>query len=120
MKRVTRILGLVIALTCVCLPVSASPLGGLQYGSGVAVRGYWDDFHFVFIGNETTTVTVVGDGDGDIDCFVFDENWIQVTYDTSWRAGCEIYINPRWTGPFVVRIVNASREGGSRYTLVAR
>jgi hypothetical protein len=62
-----------------------------------------------YIGNETAEVALRGDGDTDVDLFVFDARGNQICRSTTYsdREYCRWV--PRWTGDFVIRVVNHGR-----------
>jgi len=67
-------------------------------------RHIYDDL--VFVGGELAAVYVEGDGDSDLDLFVYDENGHLIGSDEDMTDACLVRWNPRWTGQFVVVIVN--------------
>ncbi len=51
-------------------------------------------------------VAVIGDGDTDLDLLVYDENGNLIASDTDYTDKCLVEFAPRWTGTFLVRVVN--------------
>lgn len=62
-----------------------------------------------FRGGEIARVVVSGDGDTDLDLYVYDENGNLITSDTDYTDQCVCTFSPRWTGPFIIKIVNRGR-----------
>lgn len=60
----------------------------------------------VFVGGEPARIGVRGDGDTDLDCWVYDENDRLIDSDTRYVDECILSWQPRWTGPFKLRIQN--------------
>lgn len=65
-----------------------------------------DSYSIRFRGGESAIVTVSGDGDTDLDLYVYDENGNLIDSDTDRTDQCICTFNPRWTGPFTIRIKN--------------
>jgi hypothetical protein len=63
-------------------------------------------FVWTFAGGEDAAVALSGDGDTDLDLYVYDENDHLIASDTDGSDDCLAAWRPRWTGPFVVKIVN--------------
>jgi hypothetical protein len=59
-----------------------------------------------FVGGEVARVAVVGDGDTDLDLYVYDENGNEIVRDDDYTDRCVVQFNPRWTGRFIIKIVN--------------
>ena len=51
-------------------------------------------------------MTVVGDGDTDLDLYVYDQNGNLIDKDVDYTDNCVCTFVPRWTGLFVIKIVN--------------
>jgi hypothetical protein len=65
-----------------------------------------DSYRITFRGGEPARVMVSGDGDSDLDLFVYDENGNLVCKDDDGTDQMICAWNPRWTGPFTIRIRN--------------
>jgi hypothetical protein len=90
--------------------------GGVN-GPGRAVsvvgRGQTDVYRVTFRGLEPARVLVSGDGDSDLDLYVLDENGNQICKDDDATDDMVCGWTPRYTGQFVIRIVN--RGMANRY-----
>lgn len=75
-----------------------------------------DTYRIRFRGGERACVVVSGDGDTDLDLYIYDENGNLVASDTDYTDDCVCVWNPRWTGPFTIKIVNRGRVF-NRYAL---
>lgn len=112
MTKTTALRGLLFMfLTFITFAAAADPVGGEKRGRGlIAPRGVEvDTFEVACRADETTVFEVAGDGDGDIDCQLEDENGNQVDADSGPRDGCRVTTNPRWTGPFTLKVINRGR-----------
>jgi hypothetical protein len=81
------------------------------------VRAYRTDvYRTTFVGNEEAVISVSGDGDTDLDCYVYDANGNLIAYDDDGSDECYVSWTPRWTGEFLLKVVN---RGGvyNRYVL---
>jgi hypothetical protein len=65
--------------------------------------------YVTFKGNFLAEVLVSGDGDTDLDLYVYDENGNLVESDTDYTDDCYVRWYPKWTGTFVVKVVNRGR-----------
>lgn len=65
-----------------------------------------DTYRISFRGGERACVIVSGDGDTDLDLYVYDENGNLVGKDVDNTDDCVVVWNPRWTGPFTIKIKN--------------
>ena len=84
-------------------------VGGPQYAeSNVAAYGT-DRYTVRFRGGEMARVVVSGDSDTDLDLYIYDENGNLITSDVDYTDQCVCTFQPRWTGPFVIKIVNRGR-----------
>jgi hypothetical protein len=62
-----------------------------------------------FRANELAEIVVIGDGDTDLDLYVYDANGNLVTYDEDYTDRCYVSFVPRFTLPFIIRVVNRGR-----------
>jgi len=76
-----------------------------------------DTYTIRFRGGESAMVIVSGDGDTDLDLYVYDENGNLIDSDTDSTDDCVCTFNPRWTGPFTIKIKNLGSVY-NRYTLI--
>ena len=76
-----------------------------------------DRYTISFRGGEEAIVIVNGDGDTDLDLFIYDENGNFITSDTDSTDNCVCTFNPRWTGPFTIKIKNYGNVY-NRYVLI--
>ncbi len=88
---------------------SRSPVNGVIRHSDRVNAGCTDVYTVRCRGGESTTVIVSGDGDTDLDLYVYDENGNLITYDNDGSDDCVVSFNPRWTGPFRIKIKNLGR-----------
>lgn len=96
----------------------ADPVGGrLGRTTTVSARST-DTFVVTFYGGELARVRVSGDGDTDLDLYVYDENGNLIEKDVDPGDDCEVTFRPRWTGKFIIRVVNLGSVS-NRYTIVA-
>jgi hypothetical protein len=75
-----------------------------------------DVYKFFFEGGVTARITVIGDGGTDLDLYVVDENGNIVLMDEDNSDNCQVTLTPKWTGPFLVRVVNRGSRS-NRYML---
>lgn len=75
-----------------------------------------DTYTIRFRGGEEACVIVCGDGDTDLDLYVYDENGNLVDSDTDATDACVAVWNPKWTGPFTIKIKNLGNVY-NRYSL---
>lgn len=75
-----------------------------------------DSYTIRFRGGEEACVIVCGDGDTDLDLYVYDENGNLVDSDTDTTDACVAVWNPKWTGPFTIKIKNLGNVY-NRYSL---
>jgi hypothetical protein len=76
-----------------------------------------DEFHITFRGEEVARTALSGDGDTRLDLYIYDESGHLVHSQVGPGDDCLATWVPRWTGPFVIRIVNRGLLP-NRYVLV--
>jgi hypothetical protein len=96
-----------VALADDVLKGSARGAAGGPRSTRTVVRGGGtDQFRITFIGGEPAAVGISGDGDSRLDLYVYDENGNAVCNRVGPGDDAICRFNPRWTGPFIVRVVN--------------
>ena len=65
-----------------------------------------DQYLVKFEGGRKATVIVEGTDLSDIDLYVYDENDNLICYDDDASSECAVSFSPRWTGYFIIAIVN--------------
>ncbi len=81
-------------------------VGGAKYVVERVNAHSTDVYRISFRAQELAIVTVIGDGDTDLDLYIYDENGNLITSDTDYTDDCICTFTPRWTGVFVIKIVN--------------
>ncbi len=66
-------------------------------------------YRISFIADYLAEILVSGDGDTDLDLYVYDSNGNLIASDTDYTDDCYVSWVPRWTGNFIVKIVNRGR-----------
>jgi len=84
--------------------------------SKVAARGT-DSYTIKFWRGELAEIYLSGDGDTDLDLYVYDESGNLIDWDDDYTDDCYVSWVPRWTGSYVVKVVNRGRVY-NRYVLV--
>lgn len=65
-----------------------------------------DSYNISFVANQLAEILVSGDGDTDLDLFVYDSNGNLIESDTDYTDDCYVRWVPKWTGRYIVKIVN--------------
>ena len=65
-----------------------------------------DTYQISFIANYLAEIVVSGDGDTDLDLYVYDSNGNLIASDTDYSDDCYVSWVPKWTGRFIVKVVN--------------
>ena len=65
-----------------------------------------DTYNISFIANSLAEIVVSGDGDTDLDLYVYDSNGNLIAKDDDYTDDCYVRWCPRWTGRFIVKIIN--------------
>lgn len=81
-------------------------VGGSKFSSTFVKAKGTDVYRINFRAGQTAIVTVVGDGDTDLDLYVYDENGNLIDKDADYSDDCVVTFTPRWTGVFVIKVVN--------------
>lgn len=76
-----------------------------------------DTYSLSFVSGYLAEVLVSGDGDTDLDLYVYDSNGNLIASDTDYSDDCYVSWVPRWTGRFIIKVVN---RGGvsNRYAIM--
>lgn len=98
-------------LLALATDVEAMTAKGATQGAG---RIHWDRvaarrtdmYDITFRGGESAIVYIEGDGDTDLDLYVYDENGNLICDDTDYTDRLLCSWNPRWTGPFRIKVEN--------------
>lgn len=85
---------------------SRGAAGGPRSTRTVVRGGSTDQFRVTFIGGEPAAVGISGDGDSRLDLYVYDENGNNVCGQVGPGDDAVCRFHPRWTGPFIIRVVN--------------
>ena len=85
---------------------SRGAVGGPKYGEYIVYGNRYNLFSVKFWANERATIVVTGDGSTDLDLYVYDENSNLIARDEDYSDDCVVNFIPRWTGQYVVKIVN--------------
>ncbi|MBP5670914.1 MAG: hypothetical protein J6X49_00865 [Victivallales bacterium] len=75
-----------------------------------------DSYERHFTAHERAAVIVSGDGDTDLDLYVYDENGNLIAKDEDNTDECLVTWTPRWTGKFIIKVVNCGSIS-NRYTI---
>jgi len=65
-----------------------------------------DTYVVAFRKGELAEVALSGTGSTDLDLYIYDENGNLITSDTDYSDDCYVSWYPRWTGNYVIRVVN--------------
>jgi len=84
----------------------AGAVGGPKSGTDRVNANATDRYEVSFNGGEEARVVVDGDGDTDLDLYIYDENGNLITKDDDNTDYCICTWTPKWTGKFIIRIVN--------------
>ena len=71
--------------------------------------GDTDTYRISFVADYLAEILVSRDGDTDLDLYVYDSNGNLIASDTDYTDDCYVSWVPRWTGSFIVQIVNRGR-----------
>src|SRR5215467_5628823 len=108
MKKIT--FGKIVLIASLALSSAATslagPVGGPRFNRTNVLAYDTDRYTMSFVAGETARVTVVGDHDTDLDLYVYDENGNEIVSDTDDTDVCEVTWTPRWTGVFIIKVVN--------------
>jgi len=105
-NKLSGLLSLILTVAAAGSSAQAGRVGGPGQAVAVVYAGQLDEYTLWFRANEVARVVVDGDGSSDLDLFVYDENGNLVVSDTDYTDYCVGTWVPRWTGRFLVRVVN--------------
>ena len=105
MKKLA-ILAIAVIAGISSLVAQAGALGGEQVSNTVVKAHSTDRYTIYFKSGEIGQVFVKGDGDTDLDLYVYDENGNLIASDTDSSDTCLVRFCPKWTGKFIIRVVN--------------
>lgn len=81
-------------------------VGGPRYHKDRVLGKDRDCYKVKFWAKEMAEVCVSGDGDTDLDLYVYDSNNNLIGSDTDYSDECVVRWVPKWTGEFIIKIVN--------------
>lgn len=84
-------------------------VGGPKYDIANVNGGCYNTYRIAFRAGELAIVTVIGDGDTDLDLYIYDANGNFIDKDDDYSDNCVCTWTPRWTGTFIIKIVNRGR-----------
>ena len=105
MKKFAIVAIIAIAGICPFVAKAGAEPGPQVSNTSVLARGA-DRYTIVFRSGEAARVFVKGDGDTDLDLYVYDENGNLIGEDTDSTDTCLVRFRPKWTGKFIIRVVN--------------
>lgn len=88
---------------------------GEMYGK-VGTTTY-DSYSVAFREAELAEIALSGDGDTDLDLYVYDANGNIIAQDTDYTDDCYVSWVPRWTGTYIIKIVNRGQVYNRYYLL---
>jgi hypothetical protein len=86
-----------------------SPVGGTKRTYETVLANSTDSYAVSLRAQERTYIEVYGDGDTDLDLYVYDENGNLIVKDESSSYNAAVYLVPKWTGRFYVKVKNCGR-----------
>lgn len=86
--------------------VDAGAVGGPKFDNFTVPARTSVTYQQCFHAGELAVVTVVGDGYTDLDLLVYDENGYLIASGTDSYNGVTVSWTPKWTGRFVIKVVN--------------
>ena len=81
-------------------------VGGPVIKTSMVLTLSTDQYLVKFEGGRKATVVVEATDVSDVDLYVYDENENLITYDDDATSECAVSFTPRWTGYFIIAIVN--------------
>jgi hypothetical protein len=105
-NKLSGLLSLILTVAAAGSSAQAGRVGGPGQAVEIVYGGQVVEYTLWFRANEVARVVVDGDGSSDLDLFVYDEYGNLVASDTDYTDYCVATWVPRWTGRFLVRVVN--------------
>jgi hypothetical protein len=68
-----------------------------------------------FKAGQDAYIYVSGDGSTDLDLYIYDEKGNLISYDERDSDECEVLWRPKWTGAFIIKVVNRGRASNRFY-----
>lgn len=81
-------------------------VGGPRRSVDVVYGRSTDTYQINFVAGYLAEVAVSGDGDTDLDLYVYDSNGNLIARDADYSDDCYVSWVPRWTGRFIIKVVN--------------
>jgi len=97
--------------------VTRGAVNGPRRGSYYIYGGTADTYVVAFKKGVLAEVAVAGAGNSDLDLYIYDENGNIITYDEDYSDDCYVSWYPRWTGNYVIRVINRGSYTNA-YTIV--
>ena len=81
-------------------------VGGERGQNDVVYGRSYNDYVVAFKKGIIAQIGVSGNGNSDLDLYVYDENGNVIVADTDYSDDCYVSWYPRWTGNYLIRVVN--------------
>jgi hypothetical protein len=112
MNKMAILLSSVMGLGAIGMPVAQAA----EARSSVVRAHATDQWSFTLKAGVSYDIVIDGDGDTDLDVYLYDENGALIDVDDDPTDFAIVSVTPRWTGRFVLKIVNHGRVY-NRYVL---
>lgn len=86
--------------------ITRGALNGPRSAQEIVKGNGTDTYQISFVANYLAEIAVIGDGDTDLDLYVYDSNGNLIVCDTDYTDACYVCWVPKWTGRFIIKIVN--------------
>jgi len=97
--------------------VTRGAVSGPRQGTYYIYGGTADTYVVAFKKGILAEVAVAGAGYTDLDLYIYDENGNRITYDEDYSDDCYVSWYPRWTGNYVIRVINRGSYTNA-YTII--